>query len=157
MTEENSLYGNVQVQTGQTYQFDSTLNGLMDDPYTIGKIDLSKLTIPTVGSVSLNAGGGLYSSTNTQYNYNNSKIFLNQDGIQLDPECDIQLGRHSLKDFMERVEERLAILTPNPKLEKDWTELKELGDKYRQLEKEITEKMKTWDILSRDDTGKKFG
>ena len=157
MTDENSLYGNIQVQTGQTYQFDSTLNGLMDDPYTIGKIDLSKLTIPTMGSgISLNAGSGILSSTNTQYNYS-AKVHLDQDGIRLDSECDIKLGDRSFKDFMDKIEERLAILNPNPKLEKDWTELKELGDKYRQLEKEITEKMKTWDILSRDDTDKKIG
>jgi flagellar motility protein MotE (MotC chaperone) len=45
----------------------------------------------------------------------------------------------------------LALLTPNPELEKEWDELKELGDRYRELEKHITEKMKTWDILKRED------
>jgi hypothetical protein len=49
---------------------------------------------------------------------------------------------------MNIVEQRLAILTPNPDLEKEWNELKQLGDQYRALEKHINEKMTTWNILN---------
>jgi hypothetical protein len=45
---------------------------------------------------------------------------------------------------------RLAILTPDPRLEEEWEELRVLGDRYRELEKEINAKMKTFDILKNE-------
>ena len=48
---------------------------------------------------------------------------------------------------IEKIEQRLNILTPNSKLESEWDELKELGDRYRKLEKRILEKAKVWDKL----------
>jgi hypothetical protein len=62
-------------------------------------------------------------------------------------DADIQIGVVSLKKFMEDVSMRLNIMQPNTKLEKDWEELRELGDQYRQLEKELIEKAKVWNIL----------
>jgi hypothetical protein len=67
------------------------------------------------------------------------------------PDADIDLNGVSLRAFIQRVEERLAILKPDTRLESEWAELKALGDQYRALEKEINEKMKTWDILKTDD------
>ena len=64
--------------------------------------------------------------------------------------ADIDINGISLKDTLSKIEERLAILTPNAKLEAEWQELKDLGDAYRKLESEITEKMKTWDILKEE-------
>ena len=51
---------------------------------------------------------------------------------------------------MARVEQRLAILTPDTRLEEEWAELKTLGDRYRELEKEIHDRMKTFDILKNE-------
>lgn len=48
---------------------------------------------------------------------------------------------------LKRIEERLAVLRPNPELEEKWTELKELGHRYRQLEEEILSKEKVYGIL----------
>ena len=62
-------------------------------------------------------------------------------------DADIQIGEVSLKKFMEDVSMRLNIMQPNTKLEKDWEELRKLGDQYRQLEKELIEKAKVWNIL----------
>lgn len=61
--------------------------------------------------------------------------------------ADIDINGMSLKETLASIQERLALLTPNPKLEKEWAELKELGDAYRKLEADIKTKMKTWDIL----------
>jgi hypothetical protein len=35
----------------------------------------------------------------------------------------------------------------NPELETEWTELRELGDRYRKLEQQILDKQATWDRL----------
>lgn len=115
-----------------------------------GNIDLgSLLTVP------LNTG--LTVASSSTYSYNNittasASVNIGQDGIKMAKECDITLGNLSLKSFMENIEKRLAILSPNPILEKEWEELQQLGDRYRALEQQIEEKMKTWNILQRKDT-----
>ena len=61
--------------------------------------------------------------------------------------ADLDINGKSLKDWMERVEERLNILTPNPELEKEWDELRRLGERYRKLEKKCQEKAEVWNKL----------
>lgn len=82
---------------------------------------------------------------------NRTPYVMNQGGrMQITGEdADISMNGKSLKTWMEAVESRLAILEPNTKLEAEWAELKELGDRYRAMEKEIHDKMKTWDILKK--------
>ena len=62
---------------------------------------------------------------------------------------DIKLKGKSLDETLTRIEQRLAILHVNTRLEKKWKKLKELGDQYRELEAEIIEKEEIWKILKR--------
>lgn len=62
---------------------------------------------------------------------------------------DIKVKGKSLVDAIEQIEERLAILHPNPELEDRWDELKELSKRYKELEAEIIEKEKVWAILKK--------
>lgn len=50
---------------------------------------------------------------------------------------------------LDKIEERLAILKPNPELESRWDELRNLGEKYRQLEAELTAKESVWNTLKK--------
>ena len=52
-----------------------------------------------------------------------------------------------LQNWQEEVNKKLAILQPNSELEEEWSELKELRERYVKLEKELIEKNKVWDIL----------
>lgn len=61
--------------------------------------------------------------------------------------ADIDINGKSLNVWMEKVEERLNILTPNPELEQDWDELRRLGERYRSLEKKCKEKANMWNKL----------
>jgi hypothetical protein len=61
--------------------------------------------------------------------------------------ADLDINGKSLKDWMDKVEERLNILTPNPELEKEWDELRRLGERYRKLEKKCKEKAEVWKKL----------
>ena len=73
-----------------------------------------------------------------------------QGTIKLQGEkADIFMNGVSLKDTLASIESRLAILKPDVALEAEWEELKRLGDEYRKLEKEINEKVRTWDILKK--------
>jgi hypothetical protein len=64
-------------------------------------------------------------------------------------EGDVKIKGKDLADMFEKIEERLAILHPNPELEDKWDELKELGKRYKELEAEIIEKEKVWGILKK--------
>lgn len=61
----------------------------------------------------------------------------------------LKIGDKDIGELLSAIESRLAILTPNPGLEEKWNSLRELGDKYRQLEKEIIEQEELYKILSR--------
>lgn len=62
--------------------------------------------------------------------------------IRLDGEgADIEINGVSL---MEILQERLNVMIPNPELEKEWNELKELGDQYRALEAKLKEQGEMW-------------
>jgi hypothetical protein len=68
--------------------------------------------------------------------------------IKLDGEgADIEVNGWSLIDAIKKIEERLNIMTPNETLEEEWEELRELGNRYRELEQHIKDKQATWDLL----------
>jgi hypothetical protein len=64
-------------------------------------------------------------------------------------EADIKINDKSMVTWMEKVEERLNILTPNPVLEKDWDDLRRLGNRYRALERKCKEKAQMWAALKK--------
>ena len=89
-------------------------------------------------------------TTNTQWISNSSSIPPGAT-IELKGEnADIVVNGKSMMKILERIEERLSLLTPNQSLEEDWEELADLGRKYKELEKNIKEKMVTWDKLNAD-------
>ena len=106
--------------------------------WTSGAADVNPIW--NVGSSS----GNTYTNTNLTGLNQSSKISIKGENADLD------INGVSLKDFMARVEQRLAILTPDSRLEAEWSELKTLGDRYRELEKEIHDRMKTFDILKNE-------
>jgi hypothetical protein len=67
----------------------------------------------------------------------------------LEVKGDITLRGKSLHQTLAKIEQRLAILHPNPELEASWEQLKELGNQYRELEKDLMEKQKIWSILKK--------
>ena len=66
-----------------------------------------------------------------------------------DFEGEVTIKGKSLSEMLDKIEERLAILHPNPELEDRWDELKELGKRYKELEAELIEKEKVWAILKK--------
>jgi hypothetical protein len=65
-----------------------------------------------------------------------------RDGLHIKEGGDITIGDRSLTDSIDRIEERLGILHPNPELEDRWNQLKELRRQYMDMEKDILEKDK---------------
>ena len=100
---------------------------------TIGGITVPWVTTGT--SMSSGVGIGEWA------NHTSAKIQLNG------PDADIEINGESLKDMLKNIEQRLNILKPDASLEKEWDELRALGEQYRALEKHILEKQATWDKL----------
>jgi hypothetical protein len=86
-------------------------------------------------------GAGVYTVSGIGANWNNTASGV----MDLQGEnADIKINGKSLVDTLTALEERLNILTPNPKLEAEWDELRELGERYRELEKQCKEKAEMW-------------
>lgn len=62
---------------------------------------------------------------------------------------DVKIKGKSLLDTLELIEDRLAILHPNPELEEKWENLRGLRKMYMDLEKEIIEQEKMWAVLKK--------
>jgi hypothetical protein len=153
-------YGNITINspysisasshTMDTYSIDTSTG-----TYNLDNLGMNNITMSgAIGGGVIGGSSSVYTiagANGTWGGYNTASVNLSKDGIQVTESADIKLGDVSLKDFINKIEQRLALLTPNPTLEKEWSELKELGDRYRELEKHITEKMKTWDILKSED------
>ena len=110
--------------------------------------------VPGYGAAIGNGGTGYtYASPNTVpwISTGTSTLNVEQSGtIELRGENpDIKMNGKSMVTWMEKVEERLNILIPNPELEKDWDELRRLGQRYRALEKKCREKAKMWEALKK--------
>ena len=97
------------------------------------------ITVPTTASS--------YTITGGPYEWNGSSISINNDGMTMKEGCDIRVGGKSLMEAITKIEERLGILHPNPKLEDRWEELKNLRKQYQELEQDLLEKEKMWKIL----------
>ena len=116
---------------------------------------------PTYGAVpNVNIGSGInvsspvWTTTASQYSFTgqniqpNNTVHITNDTVHIKGEnADLLINDKSLKTWMEKVEEHLNILTPNPELEKEWDELCRLGERYRKLEKKCREKANMWNKL----------
>ena len=62
---------------------------------------------------------------------------------------EVTIKGKNIADMFSKIEERLAILHPNPELEDRWKELQSLREAYVELEREIIEKERVWAILKK--------
>ncbi len=104
-------------------------------------------TYTTTGTTSVSpwlsvGNGGTGSSPTMAVNPSTSIEIKGED-------ADIKINGKSMVTWMEKVEERLNMLTPNPELEKDWDDLRRLGQRYRALEKKCKEKAQMWAALKK--------
>lgn len=95
-------------------------------------------------TVSAGANGSAWTTYNTSTTMTLGKVNIT--------EKDIEIDGLSLRQTLEKVNQRLAIFQPNPELEADFEQLRQLRDQYEQLEKELIEKARIWNTLKNIDT-----
>lgn len=173
ISDWNSIFSPVE---DDQYSFDygpstttSPLKSILSTSYPASTATLPNVTVSATGTATsgatlmtsngtLNWGNITYNSTYPQNSYtiasgSLSKGYTYGQTIQVkgdaDFEGDVRIKGVNLTERLDEIEKRLAILRPNNDLEGRWEELKELGEKYRQLEQEILEKEKVWEILKK--------
>ena len=135
-----------------------TLTGASSSPtYTISNVSgTANVSSGIYWGVNSGSSGQVYTTNGTNTGWAN--LSLADPDLQgstlsvkgdADFEGEVTIKGKSLTDMLDKIEERLAILHPNPKLEDKWDELKELSKRYKELEQEIIEKEKVWAILKR--------
>ena len=145
--------------------FSNLTDAISAQDYSYNTIDLSSgITMAgpsyTISSPTITATSGAsigispaYSNTmwttNTTAGWNGTGFAANPSAtITLKGEdADIDINGRSLMKTLDALEERLNMLTPNPEMEAEWDELRELGQRYRELEKQCKEKTRMWNKL----------
>jgi len=106
----------------------------------------------TIGPITTSGSGPGFnwSNINTTQQPSAVNINSNQGSGVIDVKgenADIKINGVSLCDTLKVIQDRLNLLQPNPELEAEWDQLREVGDQYRKLEAEFKEKTKMWDTL----------
>ena len=97
----------------------------------------------TTGTVPGTAPYTIAGSNGTGYSNIGQSAKIKLDG----PDADIVVNGQSLSKAIVSINQRLAILTPNPALEEEFEELKLLAIAYAECEKRMLEKKRVFDIL----------
>jgi hypothetical protein len=136
-----------------------TITGIPNtgDTLTTSTIDLS--------SINLNSSFDYNTLSNTVISQNPSGGFTAYDtswsptltvGSSVNPsgtielrgeDADIVVNGVSLMGKINAIAERLNILDVNRELEAEWDQLRELGERYRELEQELKAKSEMWNVL----------
>jgi hypothetical protein len=94
-------------------------------------------------------GGGYVTTAIADPTWSNTASVLTPSGqIELKgDQADLVINGVSLTETLKGIQDRLNMLRPNTALEAEWDQLRELGQQYRQLEAELKEKQRAWEIL----------
>ena len=123
------------------------------DSWSTYNVDSSVLDTSPWGNITIGpVGSGSYTYTSTSNPWiTTNALGHNSLSVRGDAEFDgeVTVKGRSLSEFMESVEQRLNILRPNPALEAEWDQLRELGEQYRELERQLAEKSQMWATLKK--------
>ena len=128
--DDDVIYSNITLTNNTTSPY--VINSGNAGPYTIGSGAVGTGYTWATGTSAVDWSVG------TSIQANSGKMTLLGDN------ADIEVNGKSLMGAIEALEQRLNIMVPNPELEKEWDELRELGDRYRELEKQCKEKGNMW-------------
>ena len=122
---------------------------LNDDNVIYSNITVNSNTSPYVISSGAVGAGYTWATTGTNSIDWSIGTKVDQSGtMELKGDnADIVVNGRSLMSAIDALEQRLNIMVPNPELEAEWDELRELGDRYRELEKQCKEKGDMWTKL----------
>ncbi len=98
------------------------------------------VTIPVTGGGGGGASGSSYTistGAGTGYTWTNSyapTVNIDNDGVNIKEGGDLKIGNVSLKAFIEKMEQRLSILVPDPERLEKFEALKKAYEHYKTME-----------------------
>ena len=95
-------------------------------------------------AISVSPSTGQYLYSNSTFSQN---VRITGKEILLDEDADIKFGNTSLMATLREIQSQLAILTPDPKLEEEFEELKACAQEYERLRTKFLEQKRVWDAL----------
>ena len=104
----------------------------------IGALTTSQIgSITPSNTITWSGGTGGTNYTNgTGYSFSNSPstVSISTNGIEMAAGTDLKIDGQSLKEFMKKMEQRLAILVPDPKKLEKFEALKKAYEHYKTME-----------------------
>jgi len=110
--------------------------------FPTNKHSYSNVTIAN-GGTAIASGLSYTTATTATWSQPNAKVKIT--------DSDIEIDGLSLKATLHTLNERMAIMVPNPRLEAEFEELRELADRYRELERKLLDQKKMWETLKKTD------
>ena len=105
------------------------------------------LTVTTNPWQNLSSASGQY-VVNTSVSPNwTSSVKIQGKTVQLDADADIQFGDASLMETLREIRSQLGMLTPDPKLEEEFEELRACAQEYERLRQKFLDQKKVWETL----------
>ena len=125
--------------------FDSMSTVTNGGTFTYGNISQSNAIWTT--NTTIGAAGSNYQFNDWAINHSNvvpaGQLNLTGDN------ADIVINGKSLNATLTAIQERMGMLVPNAEMEAEWDQLRELGERYRELEKLCKEKSTAWNKLKK--------
>ena len=143
-SEVSIILEDITIDLGYGADYDNiSYSGYGADTITIDTSNMYSSNTITLPSTTINSGytigsnGGNYYTTGTSgIGINTSpSVNITSGGIDMAAGTDITVDGKSLKEFMNKMEERLAILVPDPKKLEQFAALKKAYEHYKLMEK----------------------
>lgn len=124
--------------SGVAAQPSYAIDSMNYDTISYNGSSISTITLPSITGIGGNGAVGSAQYTFTNSNWNSiadPSVHITQGGIDMPADADIKIGNRSLKEFMAKMEERMAILVPDPKKIEKFQALKKAYENYKLMER----------------------
>jgi hypothetical protein len=125
----------------------------MSNTFSSNNTILNSSIYNTCNTVGMSISNNSYTSSILELKHNNQDtafiVDYNKKQVRISENYDLLLGNISVVSFIKNVEDRLGLLINNERLEKDWDSLREIANKYRELERSILGQERILEILKK--------
>lgn len=134
MNDENKNKDTIDLGKYSTLDISKLNNITLDDSWLNSTITMNTTPIDLTGYTYSTSGTSGTWGTSGGWSNSSSAVNIGNDGIDIKDSGDIKIGKRSLKEFMEKMEQRLAILQPDPELLDKFEALRQAYEHYKTLE-----------------------
>ena len=125
----------------------------MSNTFSSNNTILNSSIYNTCNTVGMSISNNSYTSSILELKDNNQDtafiVDYNKKQVRISENYDLLLGNISVVSFIKNVEDKMGLLINNERLEKDWDSLREIANKYRELERSILGQERILEVLKK--------